>query len=123
MDKTKRFITLECYKPYYTIDKRQYTPSYEDVSKYIYYTKIRLDMIARLDTPESFDATPKESDKSEYDPAKEEHKRFAYQRVVVLCTTNLGMNGFQDSLYITERCIKHLQEALDEAYGEAIPLP
>lgn len=120
MDKTKQFITLECYHPYYTVDKNQYTPSYEDVSKHTFYTKIRLDMIARLDAPGTFTATPREADLHYFKPERDEHKDFAYQRIIVLCTTSKGINGFQDSLYITEKCIPFLQKALDEAYGEAL---
>ena len=127
MDKTKQFITLECYHPYYTVNavkssnKNQYTPSYEDVSKHVFYTKIRLDMISRVDAPDFFTATPKSQTMQYFSREKDEHKDITYQRVVVTCSTSNGINGFQDSLYITERCISRLQKALDEAYG-CIPL-
>lgn len=121
MDKTKQFVILECYEPYYTVDYGMgYLPTYDEVSKHVFYTKIRLDCIARTDNPEFFYATPRSISKKDFKPAKDEHKAFTYQRVVVTCPTSLGMNGFRDSLYITERCIDKLKTILDEAYGTVI---
>lgn len=120
MDKTKQFVILECYEPYYTVDARNYTPAYEEVSKHTFCTKIRLDCIARTDNPQFFYATPKPRDLKEFKPTKDEYKAFAYQRVVVTCPTSLGMNGFRDSLYITSRCIDKLKTILDEAFGTVI---
>lgn len=117
MDKTKQFIILECYHPYYTVEKTQYTPSYEDVSKHTFYTKIRLDMIGRVDAPDFFTATPRSTSRKYFSMEQDEHKDITYQRVVVTCSTSKGINGFQDSLYITERCISRLHKALDEAYS------
>jgi len=119
-DLTKRFILLECYKPWKTIDKSQYTASYEDVETSTFLTKIRLDMIARVDAPDTFIATPCAATLTYFEPENEEHREVTYQRVVVLCSTSKGINGFQDSLYITERCIKPLQDAMDEVFGSTV---
>ncbi len=119
-DPKTMFIELECYQPYYTIDKDGY-PSYEVVKKHTFKTKIRLDMIARVDDVDTFIATPKGS--HSLDKTKEEWKEMKYKKVVVLCHTNLGLNGFQDSLYITERCFAHLDGALEDAFGETLTIP
>ena len=121
MDKTKQFVILECYEPYYTVNcGLGYLPTYDEDSKHTFCTKIRLDFIARTDNPTFFYATPKSMRKNEFKPSVNEHKTFAYQRVVVTCPTSLGMNGFSDSLYITDRCIDKLKTILDEAYGTVI---
>lgn len=120
MDKTKQFIALECYKPWCTVDLNNETVSYKALEEARFYTKIRLDMIARVDSPSTFIATPLSRNPMCFDPERDEHLEVVYQRVVVLCPTSRGANGFHDSLYITERCIKRLEKIWDEVFGPAL---
>ena len=119
-----RFIELECYRPYYLIDQGAIV-HYSDVEQHTFKTKLRLDMIGRIDEEDHFIAVP--DNKSIYglkkdEALKGEHKIVKYKRLVVLCHTNKGLNGFADSLYISERCFYHLENALEEEFGDCIRL-
>jgi len=115
-----RFIELECYHPYYLIDDGKIV-HYSDVVQHTFKTKLRLDMIGRVDEEDSFIAVPDNVGiygLKKDEALKGEHKIVKYKRVVTLCHTNKGINGFQDSLYISERCFDLLDEMLEEEFGD-----